>query len=166
LMVLLLGASSAMAYPTQADIRDLHEELDEIVRQLDALAEPRAGTSDEQRVADHLALVERHLRSVGVKICGECKGHSFEKSPYRSIAETCADTGRVTSSLLPQVYANVMRQATHAMHDHISRMSHQNLPYKRQQLLPWYYRHVLDALDRAKPTCQRQESPQAANVSG
>jgi hypothetical protein len=157
LLLLLLSSAPAMAYPTQADVRELHQELEEILQQLDALEKHQAGVSDEQRVADHLALVERHLQSVRLTICGDCTDHTFAKSPYRSAAEACGDAQVISSQSL-QDYTTIMRAETHKMHDHIGHVSHEKSPFKREQLMHWYDRRVLTALRRAKPTCQSDDA--------
>ena len=157
LIILLLSSAPAMAYPTQADVRELHQELDEIVQQLDALEKRQAGVADEQRVADHLASLERHLQSVRLKLCGDCRDHAFAKSPYRSVAEACGDAQVISSQSL-QDYTALMRAETHKMPDHIGHVSHEKSPYKREQLIHWYDRHVLTALRRAKPTCQSEDA--------
>jgi hypothetical protein len=157
LILLLLSSGPAMAYPTQADVRELHHELEEILQQLDALEKHQADISDEQRVADHLASVERHLQSVRLKLCGDCRDHAFAKSPYRSVAEACGDAQVISSQSL-QDYTTLMRAETHKMHDHIGHVSHEKSPYKREQLMHRYDHHVLTALERAKPTCQSEDA--------
>jgi hypothetical protein len=170
LMALLLGTSPAMAYPTQADVRALHQELKEVVAQLDALEEAQAGTPDRERVAAHLAIVERHLQSVDAQICAGCTDHSLAKSPYRVIAEACPGRGRVTSSRSLQDYAAGMRKQTHKLRDSIAHMSHERSPYERERLMHLYYRRVLtDSIGRDQRagarTCHRWHHPQAKQAA-
>ena len=153
LVLALVTASHAMAYMTEADVRELQSQWQEIARQLNSLGTPTADTSDEKRAAQHLALLDRHRQSVRITICGECKDHSLDDSSYRLVAEACVEPNQVTSSLTPQDYTKIMRAELHKMQDHLGRMSHESSPYKREQLMHLYYRHVVQALDRAKPRC-------------
>lgn len=157
MVALLQGAwTSAAAYTTQTDVRHLREEVEQIRKQLDLLEASADAKSDAERVANHLELVDGHLQSVRVLICGECKGHSFIEPEYRRIAESCGQTERVSSSRSMQDYIQAMRQELHGMGDHLARMMHETSPFKRDRQLRWYYRHVISALDSAKPQCQEQ----------
>ena len=156
-MVLLQGASSsAAAYTTQSDVRHLRQEVEQIRKQLDLLEASADAKPDAERVANHLELVAGHLQSVRVLICEECKGHSFIEPEYRRIAESCGNTERVSSSRSMQDYIQTMRRELHGMSDHLARMKRETSPFKRDRLLRWYYRHVISALDSAKPQCQEQ----------
>ena len=156
LMLVLLSAAPVMAAPTREHIRALHRELDQLNAQVDTLGAASSVESDKRDVASHLALVEQHLRNVGAEICGKCEHERLVASAYRAAAEACEESGKVVSSLTPQNYAKVMQKEMHKMHDHLSAMSHEKSPWERQRLLRGYYRHVLQALKRGRPTCESE----------
>ena len=158
LIFLLASASPAMADPTREHIRALHQELNQIVAQVDTLGEPSSETSGEQRVANHLASVEEHLRTVGREICGKCEYETLATSSYQAVASICGESRAVVSSLSHRGYAKVMRKETHKMRDHIGHMSHEKSRYERQRLMRGYYRHVLQALKSAKPRCENAQA--------
>ena len=96
--LLLYGASTAAAYTTQADVRQLRQEVEELSKQLDGIEASAETKPDSERVANHLEMVARHLQSVRALICGDCKEHSFIEPEYRLVAATCEETERVSSS--------------------------------------------------------------------
>lgn len=156
-VALLQGAwSSAAAYTTRTDVRLLREEVEQIRTQLDELEASADSTSDGVRVANHLDLVARHLQTVRALICGDCKDHTFIEPEYRRVAESCGQTKRVSSARSMQDYIQAMRKELHRMGDHLAHMMHETSPFKRDQQLRWYHRHVISALDSAKPQCQEQ----------
>ena len=65
--------------------------------------------------------------------------------------------GTLRATLIPAVdYIQAMRKELHRMGDHLAHMMHETSPFKRDQQLRWYHRHVISALDSAKPQCQEQ----------
>ena len=156
LTLLLHGASSAAAYTSQLDVRHLRLEVEELSKQLDGIEANADTKSNSERVAVHLEMVTQHLQSVRVLICDDCKEHSFIEPEYRLVAESCEQPERVSSSRSTQDYVQTMRKELRSMGDHIARMRREASPFKRDQLLRWYYRHVISALDSARPQCQEE----------
>lgn len=150
----LLLATPAVAQTPSHRYPELREEAGALVRGMTWPTET-SGVGDRRDAMNrHLAMLEAHLAQIRAEVCESCGDTAIPVAPLEAAMLECRAPGQVESALTPQEYADAVGPSVKTMRDHLSRMSRERSPFKRQQLLWGYYRHAVHAFAQARPQCR------------
>ncbi len=151
---LLLLATPVVAQDPSHRYPELREEARALVRGMTWPTE-NSGTGDLRDAMNrHLAMLETHLAQIRAEVCESCGAAAIPVAPLEAAMLECRAHGQVESALTPQEYEDAVGPSVKTMRDHLSRMSRERSPFKRQQQLMGYYRHAVHAFARAQPQCR------------